>query len=1356
MQAAETNFNQLKDAFDTAIKHAIDAYNAYSAAKENQELRSKYLQAKSQRESSSKEAHQALEDLKAARRTVLDLRKAQRGPGPGDAAAVEPAVIDKEAAQLAELERRADESEASQAATRESGGGPDDGSSTAPSLTESRDPSLDGSGGLPQPEAASASDTSSKKGMFSTRSVFGNSQTALNVVRKIMQGSATDWAAELGKETGLDDAKHTAATSLLEKCTKGKNIIDALKGNPQNWSATWTTKIPTNFDNDARTLCAEYLQTHVKTEEAKQITEVTDWFQQQTGDWKHQLTEWDKKKVNFTTEAIAQGDKLLTEVIRLVAVDIAQNFNLDLSGTSGDVLKSFDEEFKAHIKDKRVEEATRASRESVVRRIALDLKDVEDQVMKSLIEHVPADWEKQLKLLKKQSKWDDATADAEHAKVRAALDRQMADALKDIKKSENPSNWETKFTNMYADYGEYWEPTLTNLKIDRHAREKNELDALAKSVTRTINHKGWLPELVVGLQQDARYEEDLKADVRRRVELGATAVTSMITERQTLLKQIERFKPSQTDDCYEDTEVDAWETNENEKLQAIVFEILRRVNEAKNTLQALGLSTVAVDSATSSVDAQRKPVDSAIQQKAKEARRKIQQWENELTNDIMEEKPSHSWKATIQPQAAPWQKKADALDTIFHENSDEVKKFRESVRKKLSEAEDKKTVHDFVVMDAQRIRDLILSTFRSRAGTSADTACKDKLLSKLMATESAMMQLVQTEFDRQLLARKTEEEENTKARSAEQISTNELIRKEKAHDAELQVLQKQAAARARLLHRSLATLKQLKEKTDRRKRYIDRLNRGGVHPDDLPESDCACLGSVALLLVTLSTVIALRLSMSPAAVELDAVRFYRVSHEPWGGEGVDAAFKSASRDRREEMRGKLWNATGCSAEGSASPACSCAYGIVSGIPPSAATSVAQGASLSQVMALTGNLSEHLRLYDASAELAASMTQHNNVNASWNSLLSVLKSYSDAQWAAPDERTFARASTWAGAKLDISPVDALAACNRIHHHRAKANLDGWLQISRTGLITFLVLLLCLERLLSLIPIRTKAGDLEESNLEKLAKNITDLINRKGAYSPATPKPEKPKQTKKLDGIAPQEVNVNIAEVKAVVEDAQTRRILALERIPNWVHGLGGIGVCVVASVLAPNGVGWAACIVITVTSCVVLLVCNRYKRGAHAFYFCATLQVLAWIGLVENGSTDLGLFYSVCARAVATSLLYVSSRSDPSWMSRGLMCVMWLNDFWAPYMDDASRSEVQPLPYLPTILLLVTLWVPRGSSSRVLMHELLVAIVLVYFLREHTVVSRAAIDTWVTETMQADASEAKGILVTPLETPLYVF
>jgi hypothetical protein len=47
-------------------------------------------------------------------------------------------------------------------------------------------------------------------------------------------------------------------------------------------------------------------------------------------------------------------------------------------------------------------------------------------------------------------------------------------------------------------------------------------------------------------------------------------------------------------------------------------------------------------------------------------------------------------------------------------------------------------------------------------------------------------------------------------------------------------------------------------------------------------------------------------------------------------------------------------------------------------------------------------------------------------------------------------------------------------------------------------------------------------------------------------------------------------------------------------------------------------------------------------------------------------------------------------------------------------------------------------------------------VLVYFLREHTVVSRAAIDTWVTETMQADASEAKGILVTPLETPLYVF
>ena len=112
---------------------------------------------------------------------------------------------------------------------------------------------------------------------------------------------------------------------------------------------------------------------------------------------------------------------------------------------------------------------------------------------------------------------------------------------------------------------------------------------------------------------------------------------------------------------------------------------------------------------------------------------------------------------------------------------------------------------------------------------------------------------------------------------------------------------------------------------------------------------------------------------------------------------------------------------------------------------------------------------------------------------------------------------------------------------------------------------------------------------------------------------------------------------------------------------------------------------------------------------------------------------------MCARAVATSLLFVSSRSDPLWMSRGLMCVMWLNDFWAPYMDEASRSEVQPLPYLPTILLLVTLWVPRGSSSRVLMHELLVAIMLVYFLREHTVVSRAVIDTWVTKTMQADLS-----------------
>ena len=65
-------------------------------------------------------------------------------------------------------------------------------------------------------------------------------------------------------------------------------------------------------------------------------------------------------------------------------------------------------------------------------------------------------------------------------------------------------------------------------------------------------------------------------------------------------------------------------------------------------------------------------------------------------------------------------------------------------------------------------------------------------------------------------------------------------------------------------------------------------------------------------------------------------------------------------------------------------------------------------------------------------LATSVTQQNNVNASWNNLSSVLQSYSNAQWATPEECTFARAS-----------ASGLAACNSVHHHCAKANLDGWL-------------------------------------------------------------------------------------------------------------------------------------------------------------------------------------------------------------------------------------------------------------------------------------------------------------------------
>ena len=102
------------------------------------------------------------------------------------------------------------------------------------------------------------------------------------------------------------------------------------------------------------------------------------------------------------------------------------------------------------------------------------------------------------------------------------------------------------------------------------------------------------------------------------------------------------------------------------------------------------------------------------------------------------------------------------------------------------------------------------------------------------------------------------------------------------------------------------------------------------------------------------------------------------------------------------------------------------------------------------------------------------------------------------------------------------------------------------------------------------------------MQKLTLGIENLLkrlDRSQVYRPSNAAPDKPKQAasgKKGEAISQQEVNVSIADVKALVEEAHTKQSLALERIPSWVHGLGGIWVCVVASLLAPNGVGWAAC------------------------------------------------------------------------------------------------------------------------------------------------------------------------------------
>ena len=91
----------------------------------------------------------------------------------------------------------------------------------------------------------------------------------------------------------------------------------------------------------------------------------------------------------------------------------------------------------------------------------------------------------------------------------------------------------------------------------------------------------------------------------------------------------------------------------------------------------------------------------------------------------------------------------------------------------------------------------------------------------LLAAKKVMLDLVQTEFDRQPQELMAKQEANTTARLAEQTYTNQLIQKEKKHDANLKMSQRKTIARNRILQQSLATLKQLKEKTRRRKWCIN-------------------------------------------------------------------------------------------------------------------------------------------------------------------------------------------------------------------------------------------------------------------------------------------------------------------------------------------------------------------------------------------------------------------------------------------------------------------------------------------------------------------------------------------------------
>ena len=1015
------------------------------------------------------------------------------------------------------------------------------------------------------------------------------------------------------------------------------------------------SKLTTNEDDATKT------QTTTLLEDVKKANTLISGLSGPCDEW---VAAWDRDKANHSPDAQTWGDEYLTQRIAEAATKLLREL---LEGNKDDFdtwLSRFDEQFPAGITDPRFKTGVNAARDKLVVEHRKTSKAYEKTHMDELLKTLPGDWRDRLEELWGKVKWESSVEMERQTQVQRKLKERMDASVASIQKTLLPKDWESAFIKAQEGYTDDDKAAaLESLKAAKLARDQTALQALVQKISQNADSSTW----ATALDNYKDFDADLTAGYKEKLDQGHKIVQGAAARHTTLLTAIEAFQPA-AEVCSQTSEVGTWRI----KQDAVVLQWTQERDscreDASRRLSEWGLSSLpALDKAVPSIESKQAEARKAIAKGVADAQDKVTQWEEQLSRAI-QQKLTVDWGTQISPPNDFWQRKAGKLQVIYNQFSPKVVVWQDETKRSLEETTTDATVTQKGIQSrAEALRKEIHASFQSLIPTRPGVVCEQALMSSLNVAESALFAEVKAQGDQRLQSESVQREENRRQREVERKALEQVLQQERRRAEELRRESQNAASRSEKKRQLERDIQKTKAINDRAERNIAKMDKG-ERPDEAPESTCACLGSLAVLVTTLLTVLLLRYTLSPAAEQLDRVQFYTVSHEPWKGKDVDAAYQSANRDRRVEMQAKLWNATLCNAEGSASPACSCAYGILSGIPLSNATS------------------------------------------------------SSYTLRGP---TFARASAWAGASLSIPPPDALAACNRVHHHHATVKLEPQLVLSRMGLVIFLVLLLCLERLLSIVP-TSSSPEAKEQKKRNKAEVVAGVINRV-LQGP-----------NKTQSVSPEEVDIELNEAS---KDNSWWQRNTPKRIPYWVHGAGGLLVSAGAALLAPNYVGWLMCVVVTVTSMVVLLVCAQFRwKSVHPFYFCATLQVLAWIGLAENGTTDMHVFWSVTARAVATSLLYVSSRSDRTWLSRGLMCVMWLNDFWAPYMDDASRSEVQPLPYLPTILLLVTLWVPRESSSRVLMHELLVAIVLVYFLREHTTISRADRDALVTDTMQLDASD----------------